>query len=313
MAVKNKNIRIVCVGANLESRVAIEGLWQVGAKIVALVTLPSNKQNEVCDYVDLSPWCEEQGIKVIETLDINSQNTLQEIKAQRPDYIFTLGWSQLFREEVLKIPLGFVVGSHPSPLPYGRGRAPVPWTILEGQNESAVTLFRMEIGVDSGDILCQKWFKIPDRVYATDLYDIVSVNLKEVYCDLFLSIKEDSVTTTPQDMSKATYRPKRTPEDGIIDFDSSAEEVDRLVRAVSRPYPGAFTYYESRKVHIWNAVPSDTLVSTGEIGEILNRVENKLLVQTGEGSVWIWNFTICGEEIPSETFAVGSQFRAKPQ
>ena len=81
---------------------------------------------------------------------MNAVETIKAIEALRPDYIYTLGWSQLFREAFIKTPSRYVVGSHPSELPAGRGRAPVPWTILQGHRQSAVTLFRIDVGVDSG-------------------------------------------------------------------------------------------------------------------------------------------------------------------
>ena len=114
----------MCIGSNLESRVVLEGLIAGGAQIAGLVTLPGCS-SAVSDHVDLHPLCEEHGIETIDTTDINSWPTIKAIGRLEPDYLYTLGWSQLFGDELLSVPARYVVGSHPSPLPEGRGRAPV--------------------------------------------------------------------------------------------------------------------------------------------------------------------------------------------
>jgi methionyl-tRNA formyltransferase len=298
---------VVCVGANEESGVALDGLYAAGARVTGLVTLPRHKPNSVCDYVDLTPWCKARSIPVIETTNINDSGTIQSILDLAPDFIFTLGWSQLFQDQLLSTPTSYVVGSHPSPLPMGRGRAPVPWTILEGQVRSAVSLFRMDAGVDSGDILQQRWFDIPDRVYAAGLYEIVATSLSEAFCALYHQLSNGTVRPIAQDESKATYRPKRTPEDGAIDFNRSAIEIDRLIRAVSHPYPGAFCSYRTKALWIWHVDPGPEGGCTGSPGEILQRKDGRLLVQCGQGQLWVSNFTCNGEPVQASTFQVGSQ------
>ena len=121
----------------MESDVALRGLIKNKVNVVSLVTLPSKESIGVSDYIDLHPLCESNDIKTIDTKDINSVETCTQIKNEEPDYIFVLGWSQIFKEELLNIPNEFVVGSHPSPLPDGRGRAPVPWTIIQEKKKSA--------------------------------------------------------------------------------------------------------------------------------------------------------------------------------
>ena len=131
--------RIVCVGSNLESRVVLEGLIATGAQVVGLVTLPGGS-SAVSDHVDLHPLCEEHGIETIDTTDINSWPTIKAIGRLEPDYLYTLGWSQLFGDELLSVPARYVVGSHPSPLPEGRGRAPVVGiTGTGGAGKSSIT------------------------------------------------------------------------------------------------------------------------------------------------------------------------------
>ena len=301
--------RVICVGANLESLVALERLVACGANVVGLVTLPSEDHKGVSDYVDLHPFCKKNGIHVIDTLDINASVTLTQLRELNPDYIFTLGWSQLFKEELLGLPHQYIVGSHPSPLPEGRGRAPIPWTILEQQKYTAVTLFRMTVGVDDGSILIQKWFRVPRGVYAKELYDLVAMKLGEAFCELYQSIISGQVVTEPQDMAVVTYRAKRTPQDGHIDFSRSAEDIERLIRAVSEPYPGAYTYYQGRIVRIWRASLEDVPSYFGQPGQILTKSNERILVQAGDRPLWMWQFTDMDDAILSvRSFRNGSKF-----
>ncbi|MEM8679558.1 MAG: formyltransferase family protein, partial [Planctomycetota bacterium] len=254
-------IRVVCVGSNQETECVLRGLHEQQANIVGLVTLPARRDQGVCDYVDLHQWCAAHDIATIDTVDINSAETLEAIAALRPDYIYTLGWSQIFGDRLIQIPSRYVVGSHPSPLPSGRGRAPVPWTILEAQQKSAVTLFRMDAGVDSGAILCQEWFEVAAEAYAQDVYQAVASNLRRAFLKVYQAHASGTpLPEVPQTKSEASYRAKRTPADGHLDFGRPAEEISRLIRAVSKPYPGAYTYYAGTKITVWecslDAIPA---------------------------------------------------------
>lgn len=297
--------RIVCVGANLESQVALSKLLEVDANIVGLVTLPTDASVVGCDYADLHPLCEQYCVTTIDTTDINSAWTLDAIRRLRPDYIYTLGWSQLFRDRLLNIPTRYVVGSHPSPLPMGRGRAPLPWTILQQQETSAVSLFCMAAGADSGALLRQEWFHVPPDIDAGQLYELVSQTLASAYLNLYQQhLSGQSVCRLPQDESLATHRAKRTPADGHIEFNRPAAEIDRLVRAVTRPYPGAYTYLGDRKVTIWSASLKDVPAHTGGIGQVLLKNGTELLVQAADRPIWLTEVDLPNRELPR----VGQRF-----
>lgn len=300
--------RLICVGANSESEIALKGLSEQDANIVGLVTMQTDKSQTICDYVDLRSFCSKLGIPVIETNNINSESTLEKIGRLNADYIFVLGWSQLFNRDLLALPTGFVVGSHPTPLPEGRGRAPVPWTILENKRRSAVTLFRMDEGVDSGAIVGQQWFDVPEGIYAAELYQLVAQNLCIAVCRLYEKLQYGSVDEIEQDESNISYRSKRTPADGIIDFTKDASSIERLVRAVSRPYPGAYSFFNSTKICIWKASLKGLPCRKGLPGQILTRDSSRLLVQCGDGPLWLEEFTALNQPVSSDWFKVGAKF-----
>lgn len=300
--------RVACVGSNRESQVALEGLLAHGARVVAVVTRPPQRPGKICDYVDLHELCRTAGIPTIDTVNINSAETLAALGEVAPDYIYTLGWSQLFRDDLLAIPSDYVVGSHPTALPFGRGRAPVPWTILQDVRRSAVTLFRMERSVDAGRILMQEWFDVPAGSYASEVYSRVSEALSRAYCRLYELHRTGQPLPEVAQADDATFRAKRTPADGYIDFHRPAAEIERLVRAASQPYPGAYTYFGNDRVVIWQASADAPREYLGTPGQVLLHRGEQLLVQAGDRPLWLGEFSIDGQTVDASRFAVGAKF-----
>ena len=284
-------LTVVCVGANLESLVALEYLCENGAVVSAVVISPAREEVRGSDYRDLSTFCSDRDIECITTLDINSSETVSKIKDISPDLIFILGWSQLFCSEIINTPTIGVVGSHPSRLPYGAGRAPVPWTVLEGLTDSAVTLFEVTEEVDAGPIYLQEDFSIPEGCSASDVYRTVSNTLGRSFLKIYKDACKGELVGKKQCTDGRTVRAKRTQLDGFIDFNKSANEVMRLVRAVSEPFPGAFSYYDNEKVTFWRCLEEKSPYHKGAPGQILKKMDGKLLVQCADKPVWLYDLS----------------------
>lgn len=299
---------VVCVGANIESEVALKHLLAHDVPVSALVTLPSRSFRGVSDYRDLHDLCNKLGVATIDTEDINAPETREAIARLKPDYIFVLGWSQIIKQAFLSCPSGFVVGSHPTPLPQRRGRAPVPWTLIEGHSVSAVTLFRMRPGIDDGPILVQRRFKVPKDAYAMELYTVVTRELSTGFLELYKALRDGTWTEKEQPGEEATYRAKRTPADGCLDFNRPAHELVTLVRAVSEPFPGAYTYYEGEKVNVWRACRYTGPERRGVIGQVLSRNDGVLVVQARDAPVCLYEMTCSGEPLPAGDIRVGAVF-----
>lgn len=281
--------RIICLGMNEESEKAIAALVAVGADIGAIAGLPAEHAANVSDFVDHAGIASRLGVAFLPVSDINAPETLAAFRSTRADMLFVLGWSQLLSTEAIETFPGGVVGSHPSDLPDGRGRAPIPWTILEDRRSSAVTLFRMTNGVDDGVILKQIGFDIPARPTARILYDLVAETLARSFAELYGDFVAGQVTELDQDVARASWRAKRVPADGWIDFRAEAEAVDRLVRAVSEPYPGAYSYLEGERAvfHSSQLASGSDLRRKGVPGQVLARRHGMILVQAGDTPLWL--------------------------
>jgi methionyl-tRNA formyltransferase len=294
---EKKGLSIFCIGANLESYLSLKFLIQNNCIIDTLITLPKGSGENVSDYYDLHDFCKENKIKIISTTNVNSKDTISKLTAKQPDYLFTLGWSQIFKQDFISCFSHFIIGTHPTELPYGRGRAPIPWTILEGIKSSAVSFFKIDKGIDTGNIIFQRSFVVPKNVYAQELYNIVAKELGVGFLELYnLLLLNDKIAFKEQSEEKRTIRGKRTNTDGLIQFSDSVNYTQKLIRAVSKPYPGAYCYYKDKKIVFWSVEFDFENINLGTLGQIHEKSKKGLLVQFIDGNLWLNDPTIIDEE-----------------
>ena len=174
---------------------------------------------------------------------------------------------------------------HPTLLPKHRGRAPLPWAIIYGLKKTGVTMFHIDLEADNGDIIGQEEVPIDIKDDAMSLYKKTldaHVSLMRRYFPLLAQKKAPRIK---QDESRASFWPKRVPGDGIVDWNTGATHLYDWVRALSDPYPGAFTFYGDKKIILWKAVVAEANNSGGVPGTILGVDSGGLLVLTGEGAL----------------------------
>lgn len=282
--------RTLIIGGNRESYIASLAIHDLPGCDVIGVVVPGGRLKERTSDIapEISDLCLARSVPMYETHAINDPSTIQWMVDREPDVTITLGWSELYGTDILEAALGLIVGSHPSALPYGRGRAPIPWTILEGLERSAVTLFEMNLGVDSGPILQQEWFDVPLWAHAAEVYDRSAEALGAACVRLLRAYADGSIERQSQDEDLATYRHGRRPEDGLLDFSRTAEELSSLIRAASRPYPGAFCFVPSgEKLTVHRTSPPTDLDNRhrGVPGQVLRVNDGRIVVQAADGPV----------------------------
>ena len=230
-------MRIVFIGTVQFSEKALAKLIDMKADVVGVCTLERSPFN--ADHVDLTPLCKKHNIPVKYTTNINSEESIDWIKAFAPDVIFCFGWSRLLKTELLNLaPLG-IVGYHLSALPANRGRHPLIWALVLGLKETASTFFFMDEGADSGDILSQRPITISEDDDAGILYQRVTEIALGQMEKFVPALASDRYHRIPQDHSKASYLRKRGNRDGRIDWRMTAKSIRNLVRGLTKPYIGA--------------------------------------------------------------------------
>ncbi len=287
-------MRIVLVGAVDFSRACLEELIAQEANVVAVLTLAPETAGFHADYADLGPVAEPAGIPVHRIRNINDPETVALLRDDlRPDVIFVFGWSQIVKSEVLSLPPKGCIGTHPALLPENRGRHPLIWALVDGLPESGLTFFYLAEGADDGDILWQRAFPIGPDDDAADLYAKIEGLAREAIREFLGPLTDGTAPRIPQDHSRATYRRKRGEEDGQIDWNSPTQTVHNLVRALARPYVGAHTWADGRRVLVWRARPAAE-DAEADPGTVVATNGDAVVVRTGDGALAIADYEVEG-------------------
>lgn len=278
-------MRTVWVSFDTMGHDCLDAAASVGAEIAGVVTLPGpvdpNRSGQ-CSFTDVAARL---GAELLETTDVNSEETLTGIRSLDPETIFVVGWSQLVREPLIALAPGGVFGMHPTLLPRHRGRAPIPWAILSGLARTGVTLFEIvDATPDSGAIVGQVAVPIEAEDTASTLFQRISDAHVALISEYVPQIAAGTAPRTAQDPLRASSWPKRVPADGIIDWETRARYLYDWVRAQTRPYPGAFTFLGDEKVVVWRARPVE-LDASAPAGTIVAERPEGPVVACGEGAL----------------------------
>jgi len=268
----------------------LESILEKNWKITASFSYLPEKKKFYSDYVNFENLTKKYDIIHKQVNNINDQENINLIKKINPDLILVMGWSQILKSEILKIPKLGVIGSHPTELPKYRGRAPIPWSILKGLKTSALTFFWMKDGIDDGDILDQQFFQILDSDDATSLYDKITKLGKKMLDKNLSLITSGIINSIKQDSNKfIEYWNKRIPEDGRINWKDTGITIHNLIRASTKPYPGAFTMLQNKKLIIWRSELINNENNTP--GKILDVSKHDFKIGTTQGTILVKEFT----------------------
>lgn len=246
-------MRSALVGAVESSAVVLRTLVRLGHPPVAVVTLPLAKAGRHSDFFDLRPIASAANVPVIEAPQLNAPEVVARLRGLALDHLFIMGWSQIARAEILACAHRGTIGLHPAPLPELRGRGVLPWTILLDRRRTAMSLFWMDEGVDSGDLLAQEPFDVDEDETAASLMAKHLAALERILDATVPALAAGAAPRRPQDHRRASWCAKRVPADGLIDWSRDGREVWTLIRAVGEPYPGAFTFAQDRPLVVWRA------------------------------------------------------------
>lgn len=235
----------------------IEEIYQIGGHLDLLITLHDEKARAKSGRIYLDDFAQEHNIDVLKINNINDEEVIEALHKYDIDWLFIIGWSQIAKKDLLQKPHKGCIGMHPTLLPIGRGRASIPWAILKGLDKTGVTMFKLDEGVDTGDILGQVEVPITENETATQLYEKIDHAHIELIRKYYDDIVSDKLDARKQDDTLATYWEGRKPEDGEIKTTMAYEEADRLIRAVNKPYPGAFYKLNDKKIIVWKAEVAD--------------------------------------------------------
>lgn len=198
------------------------------------------------------------GIAVIAPRDPNADEVVARVAGCRPDFLFSFYYRQLLKPRLLALARHGALNVHGSLLPKYRGRVPVNWAIIHGETRSGATLHYMTERPDNGDIVAQVAVPILPDDTAKDVLDKVTVAAELALDGALPDLLAGTAPRRVQDSSEATYFGARAPEDGVVDWSSTAASIHNLVRAVAPPYPGARTCLRGHPARILRTLVRDT-------------------------------------------------------
>lgn len=278
-------MRLVFVGIHMEAAAPLSALLTGPFRPVGLVTMTAEAAAKLSGAVDLATPARRAGVPVFLARNVNDPACVSFVRELDPDVLLVVGWTQLLREELLAIPK-VALGFHASLLPKYRGRAPINWALIRGDRETGNTLIVLAPGADVGDIVAQRTIPIGDDDDCATLYEKVAATEVEILSEVLPLIAEGRMPRRKQDESMATLMPKRRPEDGLIDWTRPTRALYDWVRALTHPYPGAFTFLEGRRVFVWRAAfpsPEESLPARAAPGTLARSLDGSPLVATGDG------------------------------
>lgn len=224
----------------------------------------------------------------IEIKTINSRRAKGAIEDRKIDVLLVMGWPELLEPDLIDAPKVGCVGRHLSLLPQRRGRAPVAWALIHGLDETGVSLFWIDEGVDSGELIDQRVVPIDPADHAEDLHhNCTQATIALLNEETLPRFRDGDFAGEPQE-GEPTYTHPRRPDMGIIDWTDSAWTVHNFVRGQSHPYPGAFTYNRMDKVTMWKTSIEDETLTKAAPGTVLAEGswdDESWLIQCGEGIV----------------------------
>lgn len=210
----------------------------------------------------------------------------------RPDIVLSVNYLFLIEEDLISYPTKCAVNVHGSLLPKYRGRTPHVWAIINNEEETGITAHLISSECDKGDIIAQKVIPITKE----DTGGSILEKYKEYYPllidDVISKIQSGNFETKKQDESKATYYPKRTPDDGEIDWNWQKERIYNWVRAMAPPdYPGAFFFYEGQKIIVKKLEFSEIGFPLGtENGTVIEHTKDSFVIKTPNGCVKVFRY-----------------------
>lgn len=219
-----------------------------------------------------------RGIPVYQPDTLRDGKALEIIKEYHPDCIVVVAYGKLLPREILEYPTFGCVNIHASLLPKYRGAAPIQWAVLNGDKVTGVTTMKMDVGMDTGDVLLQKEFSIPEDMTSGELFEALSPLGGELIVETLKALEQGTVTPIPQKEEEATHASMLDRSLSLLDFSKSAEELHNTIRGL-HPWPCAkFNFGEKTvKVHA-----SKVVEGKGKPGEVLS--DKQLVVACGENT-----------------------------
>ncbi|HEY0546274.1 MAG TPA: methionyl-tRNA formyltransferase [Pyrinomonadaceae bacterium] len=274
-------MKLIFMGTPEAAVPTLQRCLEDGHEVVSVWTQPdrpSGRGNRLT-APPVKEFAQAKGLKVLQPAKIRNEEALNLFASDEADAAIVVAYGRILPSTFLRATRRGCINVHFSLLPLYRGAAPVNWAIVRGEHETGVTTMQMDEGLDTGAILLQRATKIGDEETATELMSRLAVTGAELLSETLRRL--DELEPHEQDEEKATFAPMLRREDGLIEWQLDAFEIERRVRGF-QPWPNAFTNHHESRLVIWRARAERTEQGAHDAGEIIRAHGDELSIVCGD-------------------------------
>ena len=289
-------MKIVFMGTPDFSVNALENIVKAGHDVVGVITQPDKPKGRggKMQYTPVKEKALELGLDVYQPQRVKETEFIEKLKEMNPDAIVVIAFGQILPKAILDMPKYGCINVHASLLPKYRGAAPIQWSVIDGEKETGVTTMYMNEGLDTGDIIDKVVVPIDKKETGGSLFDKLAIEGGKLILKTLSELENGTAVRTPQDDSKSNYAGMINKQLGKIDFNKSANEIERLIRGLN-PWPSAYTKMDGKTLKIWDADVDDS-ENDSVPGTITEVGKDFIRVATGKGSLKILELQLEGKK-----------------
>ena len=305
-------MRVIFMGTPDFAVGTLEAIIEAGHEVVLAVTQPDKPKGRSgsLQFPPVKECAIAHNIPVFQPVKIREQKNIDELKKYDPDIIIVVAFGQIVSKEILDMPRYGCVNVHASLLPKYRGAAPIQWAVINGDETTGVTTQRMDVGVDTGDIIETAQLRIAEDETGGSLFDKLAMVGAKLCVSTMEKIEKGEATYTPQKEEEATHTRKIEKELGNVDWSKSAKEIECLIRGLN-PWPSAYTHLNGKNLKLWQAkvIDENSALKPGTIAKV---TKDEILVQTGGGMLSLLEVQLEGKKrMPVDAFLRGYPLEEK--
>ena len=303
-------MKIVFFGSDDFAAVHLKALIKERHQVIACVTQSDSRQGRGMKVVvsPIKAIAQQQGLLCLQPSTLKEPQIIAELSSLAADIFVVVAYGKLLSQEILDIPKIFCVNVHGSLLPKYRGAAPINWAILNGDKETGISIQKMSLALDAGDIIAQVRIPITEHANAQELREIMAYEGAELLCRTLKDIEIGDYTLTPQDDEQSNYACKLTKEMGRIDWTKHACSIFNQVRGL-QPWPGSYTMFQNRTLKVLQAQVLES-AGSGQPGQVTQIDKRGIVVSCGNGALLI---TLVHPEaskiMPAVSFVAGHKIK----
>jgi methionyl-tRNA formyltransferase len=309
MTTEAKTYRIIFMGTPDFSVPALQALIDGPDQVVAVVTQPDRPKGRSKKLIPppVKVLADSAGIPVLQPTKIRTEEFANTLRSYTPDLIIVAAYGRILPSSILDLPPLGCINIHGSLLPRHRGAAPIQWAVLAGDKEAGVTIMQMDVGMDTGDMLLPAAIPVAEDETAGGLFTKLSMLGGTALLEALDLLRQDKLPPIKQDHNLATDAPPLKKEDGCIDWNLPANELQCFVRAMD-PWPTAYSFLEGKRFRFFAPLVGAS-VSTESPGTIIQADREGLLLATGKGTLLIREIQPEGKKrMTVEAYLCGQKF-----